>query len=225
MATLATGPGRRPRGRSARREPRRTLPRRHLAGAVRASCAPRRRSTTREHRDYGPYWSVSTYKPIVEVESLPELYSSEAGGITHRRFRRRDATCGCRCSSRATGPMHTGQRRTVAPAFTPARWRGCPTTSARRTAEMLDSAADGTREFDWVDTVSIELTTQMLAILFDFPWEDRRKLTFWSDWAGDIEIVKNEELRKAAARAHVRMRRLFPEAVERRRSTRRRPPT
>jgi cytochrome P450 len=31
--------------------------------------------------------------------------------------------------------------------------------------------------------------------LFDFPWEDRRKLTFWSDWAGDIELVKTEELR------------------------------
>jgi cytochrome P450 len=37
--------------------------------------------------------------------------------------------------------------------------------------------------FDWVDKVSIELTTMMLATLFDFPWEDRRKLTFWSDVA------------------------------------------
>jgi cytochrome P450 len=37
--------------------------------------------------------------------------------------------------------------------------------------------------FDWVDKVSIELTTQMLATLFDFPWEDRRKLTYWSDIA------------------------------------------
>jgi cytochrome P450 len=37
--------------------------------------------------------------------------------------------------------------------------------------------------FDWVDRVSIELTTQMLATLFDFPFEERRKLTFWSDVA------------------------------------------
>ena len=35
--------------------------------------------------------------------------------------------------------------------------------------------------FDFVDRVSIELTTQMLATLFDFPWEERRKLTRWSD--------------------------------------------
>jgi hypothetical protein len=29
--------------------------------------------------------------------------------------------------------------------------------------------------------VSIELTTQMLATLFDFPFEDRHLLTWWSD--------------------------------------------
>ena len=35
-----------------------------------------------ENSAFGPFWSVSSYKPIVEVESLPDLYSSEAGGIT-----------------------------------------------------------------------------------------------------------------------------------------------
>ena len=59
-----------------------------------------------------------------------------------------------------------------------------------RTAEILDSLPVG-ETFDWVDRVSIELTTQMLALLFDFPWEERRKLTYWSDWAGDIEIAKD----------------------------------
>ena len=36
---------------------------------------------------------------------------------------------------------------------------------------------------DWVDKVSIELTTRMLATLFDFPFEQRRKLTYWSEVA------------------------------------------
>jgi len=44
------------------------------------------RATSPVHRveqsDFGPYWSVSSYKPIVAVESLPDLYSSQAGGIT-----------------------------------------------------------------------------------------------------------------------------------------------
>ena len=49
-----------------------------------------------------------------------------------------------------------------------------------RTARVLDSLPRG-ETFDWVDRVSIELTTMMLATLFDYPWEDRRQLTYWSD--------------------------------------------
>jgi cytochrome P450 len=30
--------------------------------------------------------------------------------------------------------------------------------------------------------------------LFDFPWDDRRQLTYWSDWAGDIEAARDAEL-------------------------------
>jgi len=147
-----------------------------------------------EQSDYGAYWSVSTYKGIVEVESLPDLYSSEAGGITLADFIP-DSDVRMPMFIARDRPVHTGQRRTVAPAFTPSEMVRMSGDIRQRTAEILDSLPWDT-EFDWVDTVSIELTTQMLAILFDFPWADRRKLTFWSDWAGDIELVKNEELRK-----------------------------
>jgi cytochrome P450 len=51
-----------------------------------------------------------------------------------------------------------------------------------RVIETLDGLPLG-ETFDWVDRVSIELTTGMLATLFDFPYEQRRKLTFWSDMA------------------------------------------
>jgi cytochrome P450 len=84
----------------------------------------------------------------------------------------------------------------------------------RRTGELLDSLPVGTA-FDWVDKVSIELTTQMLALLFDFPWEDRRLLTEWSDWAGDVELFRTEETRKARSRQDVRNGRLFPASVGR----------
>ena len=147
-----------------------------------------------ENGSFGPYWSVSSYKPIVEVESLPDLYSSEAGGITLADFLP-DSDVRMPMFIARDRPVHTGQRRTVAPAFTPSEMARMSGDIRRRTAELLDTLDWNTR-FDWVDTVSIELTTQMLAILFDFPWEDRRKLTFWSDWAGDIEIVKDETLRK-----------------------------
>ena len=146
-----------------------------------------------ERSDYGPYWSVSSYKGIVEVESLPDLYSSEAGGITLADFNPATDVKMPMFIARDR-PVHTGQRRAVAPAFTPSEMTRMSGDIRRRTAEILDALPWGER-FDWVDTVSVELTTQMLAILFDFPWEDRRKLTFWSDWAGDIELVKTPELR------------------------------
>ncbi len=141
-----------------------------------------------EHSAFGPYWSVSTYKPIVQVESLPELFSSHAGGITIADLQENDIRMPMFIAM--DRPKHTGQRRTVAPAFTPSEMVRMTDNIRTRTAEILDSLAVG-QEFDWVDQVSIELTTQMLAILFDFPWEERRKLTYWSDWAGDIEIAKD----------------------------------
>ena len=54
--------------------------------------------------------------------------------------------------------------------------------SASAPASILDGLPRG-ETFDWVERVSIELTTQMLATLFDFPFEERRKLTYWSDVA------------------------------------------
>lgn len=143
---------------------------------------------------FGPYWAVSSYQAIVEAESRPELFSSEAGGITLADFLP-DSDIKMPMFIAMDRPRHTGQRRTVAPAFTPSEMQRMRADIVRRTAEVLDTLPFG-EAFDWVDRVSIELTTQMLAILFDFPWEDRRKLTFWSDWAGDIELVKTPELRR-----------------------------
>ena len=85
-------------------------------------------------------------------------------------------------------PKHTGQRRTVAPKFTPSAMTAMEDEIRQRTGELLDSLPRG-EVFDWVDKVSIELTTGMLAILFGFPWKDRGLLTFWSDWAGDTELA------------------------------------
>ena len=150
------------------------------------------------HSPYGAYWNVVSAKAIAHVEALPDIYSSswQVGGITiggptpvedvpeERRLPMFIAM---------DRPEHTGQRRTVAPAFTPAEMVRMETEIRARTGEVLDSLPWG-EQFDWVDKVSIELTTGMLALLFGFPWEDRRLLTFWSDWAGDVEIALNQDL-------------------------------
>ena len=139
---------------------------------------------------YGDYWNVTTVKAIQHVESLPELFSSswEHGGITIAE-RREDIGEELQLPMfiAMDRPQHTGQRRTVAPAFTPAEMERMSTEIRARTGEVLDSLPYG-ETFDWVDKVSIELTTGMLALLFGFPYEDRRLLTYWSDWAGDVEL-------------------------------------
>ncbi len=151
---------------------------------------------------FGPYWAVVQHKAIQHIEALPELFSSswEHGGITILE-RLSDEQLEAQGRERFELPMfiamdrpqHTGQRRTVAPKFTPSAMGDMEKEIRARTGELLDTLPHG-EVFDWVDKVSIELTTGMLAILFGFPWEDRRLLTFWSDWSGDTELATVREL-------------------------------
>ncbi len=146
--------------------------------------------------EFGPYWSVSSYKSIVHAEALPDIYSSSwtnGGGVTIT-----DREPGDKPMPNFIAmdrPKHTEERRSVSPAFTPSEMVRMSADIRTRTSEILDALPYST-PFDWVDRVSVELTTQMLAILFDFPWEDRRLLTLWSDWAGDVEIIKNPALKE-----------------------------
>ncbi|MBH9536417.1 cytochrome P450 [Novosphingopyxis sp. YJ-S2-01] len=148
---------------------------------------------------YGDYWNITTAKPIQHIEALPDLFSSEATGITlvgkEAQDLPEDQVVEMPMFIAMDRPKHTEQRRVVAPAFTPSEMTRLTDDVRGRTAEILDNLPLG-QSFDWVDQVSIELTTQMLALLFDFPWEDRRKLTFWSDWAGNVEAMRTEELRQ-----------------------------
>ena len=56
--------------------------------------------------------------------------------------------------------------------------------------------------FNWVDKVSIELTTQMLATLFDFPFEDRQLLTHWSDAATRLPVTAEDFATREAELQH-----------------------
>lgn len=149
---------------------------------------------------YGPYWNIVSHQHIMEVEGRPDIFSSswEKGGIAiadRPEFMEENNEPPLPMFIAMDRPQHTGQRRTVSPAFTPAEMARQSAGIRQRTAELLDSLPVG-ETFDWVDKVSIELTTGMLAILFDFPWEDRRLLTKWSDTAADFEAIEDEEKNK-----------------------------
>jgi cytochrome P450 len=134
----------------------------------------------RESR-YGSYWAVSKYADIMHVEVSHELYSSasELGGIQIE-----EQPKGMERPSfiRMDPPRHDEQRKVVSPIVAPTNLANMEALIRERTIRVLDGLPRG-EVFDWVNRVSIELTTMMLATLFDFPFEDRHKLTYWSDVA------------------------------------------
>jgi len=130
---------------------------------------------------YGPYWSVSRYKDMMQVEINHEVFSSssELGGIqieeqpkgmTRPSFIRMDP------------PRHDEQRKVVSPIVAPGNLNNMEDLIRSRTQAVLDGLPRN-ETFDWVERVSVNLTTMMLATLFDFPFEERTKLTYWSDVA------------------------------------------
>jgi cytochrome P450 len=146
----------------------------------------------------GPYWSVTKYNDIMTVETSHQVFSSEPAitifdpedDFQLPMFIAMDP------------PKHDAQRKTVSPIVSPANLQNLEPIIRERAALILDQDVPVGEEFNWVDKVSIELTTMTLATLFDFPWEDRRKLTRWSDVATtpvgtEFSIVESEEQRRA----------------------------
>jgi cytochrome P450 len=145
----------------------------------------------RPESPYGPYWSVATLDLIQEVESNPDVYSSSytLGNITIA-----DSVGGSEFPNfiAMDRPRHTEQRKVVQPAFNPSEMARREAEIRQRTKDLFDALPVG-ETFDWVDRVSIELTLGMIAILFDFPWDQRRDLKLWSDMASDVSPDQSEE--------------------------------
>ncbi len=145
--------------------------------------------------EFGPYWSVTKYNDIMAVDTNHQVFSS-SGSIT---IGDPEEDFSLPMFIAMDPPKHDAQRKTVSPIVSPHNLLNLAPVIRQRAAEILDDLDIG-EEFNWVDKVSIELTTMTLAILFDFPWEDRRKLTRWSDVATatvDSGIIESEDQRRA----------------------------
>jgi cytochrome P450 len=143
-----------------------------------------RREDPVHHTDggmYGSFWSVTKYRDIMAVDTNHHVFSSDAmlGGIVIR-----DVPMDFRRPSFISmdPPKHDEQRKVVSPIVAPGNLARLSDTIRLRTQRVLDSLPRN-EVFDWVDLVSVELTTQMLATLFDFPFQERRTLTYWSNVA------------------------------------------
>jgi cytochrome P450 len=159
-----------------------------------------------ENGMYGAFWSITRYRDIMAVDTNQKAFSSDAlmGGIVLRDlpmdFRRPSFIS-------MDPPKHDEQRKIVAPIVAPMNLANLSGHIRERVGRILDDLPRG-ETFDWVDRVSVELTTQMLATLFDFPFEERTKLTYWSNVATvntragteiDSEAKRNEVLDQAVA--------------------------
>ena len=139
---------------------------------------------------FGSYWSVTKFNDIMEIEKNHEVFSSDrdisifdqdmldALGVPRGP---RDTTSFISMDP----PVHDEQRKAVQGVVAPRNLAKLECLIRQRVCKILDSLPLN-EEFNWVDKVSIELTTQMLATLFDFPFEERYKLTYWSDVATSV---------------------------------------
>jgi len=132
--------------------------------------------------EFGAFWSITRFEDIIAIETNHGVFSSEksvsigdndgseagADGFELPMFISMDP------------PKHDAQRKTIAPIVSSENLRNMAPLIRERAGKILDELPIG-EPFDWVQRVSVELTTQMLATLFDFPFEERGKLTYWSD--------------------------------------------
>lgn len=132
---------------------------------------------------FGPFWSITQYKDIVFVDKHHELFSAEPiitlgdrpEGLAVEMFIAMDP------------PKHDEQRQAVQGVVAPKNLKEMESLIRSRTEEVLDSLPVD-EPFDWVDTVSMELTARMLATLLDFPYHKRRDLV----WASDLAAASPE---------------------------------
>lgn len=138
----------------------------------------------RAESPFGSYWSATTHALIQEIELLPDVFSSswQRGNITiadsvneteFPNFIAQDP------------PIHTAQRKVIAPAFGPSQMVKLDRLVRERATALIEALPLG-ESFDWVERVSIPLTMGMLCILFDMPFEEWPDIKRWSDWASGV---------------------------------------
>ena len=156
----------------------------------------RREDPVHYHSDsrYGPFWSITKFDDIKAIDKNHQIFSSQPNiGLV-------DSITDLETASFISmdPPKHDVQRKVVSPVVAPSNLAELEPLIRERVCRILDNLPVGT-PFNWVDRVSIELTTQMLATLFDFPFAERSKLTYWSDMATRVDVTREERQKELLA--------------------------
>ncbi|HKI74819.1 MAG TPA: cytochrome P450 [Pseudomonadales bacterium] len=141
----------------------------------------------------GAFWSVTNHALIKEVDTNNKIFSSEKGGIAIvDPYVTDENQIQGQSFITLDEPKHMPQRMAVAPTVAPKNLAEFEPLIRERAIDILDHLPVG-ETFNWVQEVSIELTARMLATLFGFPYEDRRKLVHWSDLATNVPEVTGDD--------------------------------
>jgi len=140
----------------------------------------------------GPFWSVTSHKLIKEVDTNHSVFSSEKSGISIVDLVPIEGQIQGKNFISMDEPEHAKQRNAVSPSVAPTNLAQLEPLIRERAVDILENLPVG-ETFNWVQEVSIELTARMLATLFDFPYEQRRKLVHWSDLATAIPQVTGDD--------------------------------
>ena len=135
---------------------------------------------------YGPFWSLSRYDDIIEIDKNHKDWSSDHknGGhvLGYELWFNDESGLHWPMFLAMDRPKHDVQRKAVSPAVAPDNLKNMEASIRKSADEILDSLPEN-EPFNWVEDVSIELTTRTLATLFDFPMAERKRLTRWSDYS------------------------------------------
>lgn len=144
---------------------------------------------------YGGYWSVVTHDLVSQVELEHGTFSSswENGNIV---IGDPPPETNLQNFIASDPPVHTEQRKVIAPAFAPSQMAIREKQVQARCAELLDALPVG-ETFDWVERVSVPMTIGMLCILFDMPFDEWEDLKRWSDWASNVNPENNNDEHRA----------------------------
>ncbi len=145
--------------------------------------------------EIGAYWSVSSHAMIKQVDTNHQIFSSAEGiAIADPPIDEEELEQNVPIENfiAMDPPGHDVQRATVAPSVAPSNLANFEPLIRERVEDILDNLPVG-ETFNWVHEVSVELTARMLATLFDFPYEDRHKLIYWSDITTNVPALTGVE--------------------------------
>ncbi len=123
---------------------------------------------------FGPFWSITRYADIQAVDSNPDVFSAEPYIVLGQ------PPLDVEMFIAMDPPKHDVQRKAVQGVVAPRNLQEMEGLIRERVQEVLDGLPTD-EPFDWVQHVSMEITARMLATILDFPYDQRRKLTYWSD--------------------------------------------